>query len=120
MKITPAASLNIFAVYLGGLAVILLFIPNVLLTIFGLPETNEVWIRVLGMVVAFLAVYYMQMARVDNRVFMQTSVYVRASVVVFFVVFVLLNYAKVNLILLSGGDLLGAALTWYALRNAKS
>ncbi|GAB3639615.1 hypothetical protein [Spirosoma arcticum] len=41
-------------VLISGLS--LLFISNVLLTLFGFPPTNEPWIRVMGMLV--LAFYY--------------------------------------------------------------
>jgi hypothetical protein len=54
-----AKSLLVFAIYLMGLSLILLAVPNALLQPFGLDPTSEVWIRVVGMLVACLAVYYL-------------------------------------------------------------
>jgi len=117
MNVRPAVTMYVFAAYLAGLGAVLLIVPNVLLSIFGIPETTEVWIRVVGMLVLILALYYFQMARDNNRVFFQTSVYGRASVIVFFTVFVALGYAKPALILFGGIDLLGAIWTWFTLRS---
>jgi hypothetical protein len=35
-------------IYLVGLGLVLLLIPNVILPLFGFPTTEEVWIRVVG------------------------------------------------------------------------
>src|SRR5438552_580768 len=43
-----AKSLFVFGVYLCSLGVILLLFPNWLLHFFGVPPTNEVWIRING------------------------------------------------------------------------
>ena len=58
-----ARSVFIFGLYLALLGVILLVAPNFLLVMFFLPNTTEVWIRVVGVVVLFLAFYYIQAAR---------------------------------------------------------
>jgi hypothetical protein len=42
-------------VYVGLLGVVLLGVPNVLLAVFSLPGTTEVWIRVVGMLALILA-----------------------------------------------------------------
>jgi hypothetical protein len=63
---SPAArSLQAFAFYLGAVAATLLLAPNVLLDAFGVPRTTEVWIRVAGMVVGFLALYDWVAARTE-------------------------------------------------------
>jgi hypothetical protein len=54
-----ARSVFAFAIYLIILGGILLVMPNVLLTLFGFPTTDEVWIRITAIVVAsFVAVPY--------------------------------------------------------------
>ena len=46
---TPAAkSVYYFGFYLYLVGATLIFIPNFLLKTMGIPETNEVWIRVVG------------------------------------------------------------------------
>lgn len=118
MKTSPATTMFVFAFYLAGLAAIFLIIPNVLLSLFGLPETNEVWIRALGMVVLFLAVYYFQMARENNLTLIRTTIYTRATVPLFVIAFVALGFSSINLMLFAFPDLLGALWTWYAVNNA--
>jgi hypothetical protein len=112
-----ATSVFAFGVYLGGLSLILLLIPNFLLSVFGMMETEEVWIRVVGMLVLFLAVYYTQMAREENATFFWLTVYLRSAVILFFVLFVLLKMASPMLILFGAVDLAGGLWTWSALHK---
>jgi hypothetical protein len=55
-----AQSLFVFSIYLFTLGLILLIIPNFLLSIFSVPETQEVWIRVVGMLVIILGYFDFQ------------------------------------------------------------
>lgn len=116
----PAKSVHFFGFYLVGLGAILLAVPNLLLSVFGLPLTSEVWIRVVGMLVLLLGIYYVVLARAETTVFFRLSVYLRASVLVFFTAFVLLGIASPPLILFGGVDLLGALWTGLALRQSRS
>jgi hypothetical protein len=113
---TPAArSVRVFAVYLGLLAVPLLLAPNLLLRAFLLPPTSEVWIRVVGMLVALLAVYYWTAAAAELTPFFRASVLCRATVPLFFGIFVAAGWAAWPLLLFGAPDALGAAWTWRAL-----
>lgn len=116
---TPAArSVNLFGIYLLLLGVVLLTMPNLLLTMFGLAPTDEVWIRVVGMVVAFLGIYYRVAAAAELRPFFFATVLLRASVPVFFLIFVLAGWVGSALLLLGVVDLVGALWTWIALRKS--
>jgi hypothetical protein len=106
-----------FGIYLVGLSGLLLLIPNWLIGLFGIAPTSEVWIRVVGMLVFFLAMYYLQAARAEETGFLRWSVYLRASVIGFFSVFVLLDLAPAALLLFAGVDLMGAVWTALALRQ---
>jgi hypothetical protein len=112
-----AKSLFVFGVYLVGLSGMLLLIPNWLIGMFGIAPTSEVWIRVVGMLVLFLSVYYIQSARSELTAFARWSVYVRASVIGFFGLFVLLDLAPAALIIFAVVDLAGAIWTALALRQ---
>ncbi len=46
-----AKSVLVFSIYMFSLGLILVLFPNLLLNIFSVPETNEVWIRVVGVLV---------------------------------------------------------------------
>jgi hypothetical protein len=118
---TPAArSLRVFSVYLDVLALALLVAPNLLLQAFGLPHTSEVWIRVVGMLVAILAVYYWTAAAAELTPFFRATVLCRLSVPIFFLCFVVAGWARWPLVLFGAVDALGAAWTWRALGRAPS
>ncbi len=107
----------VFSWYLVGLGLVLLAMPNVLLGVFGMPTTTEVWVRVVGMLVLFLAYYYHIAARNELTALMRGTVHVRSSVIVFFTAFVLLGYANAMLIGFGVVDLFGAIWTAMALRE---
>ena len=114
-----AQSLFVFSIYLFILGLILLVIPNVLLNLFSLPETNEVWIRVVGMLVFLLGFYDFQASKNEMIKFFQWSVYARAVVPIFFIVFVLLDFAPPILILFGVIDAAAALWTHLSLRSEK-
>jgi hypothetical protein len=104
--------------YLLGLALALIAAPNVLLGAFGMPTTQEVWIRVVGMLVGFLGFYYVRHGRSADRAFLEMTVQVRVSVPAFFLAFVLLTGAPWQLLLFAVFDLVGLAWTWTSLRGS--
>lgn len=53
-----ARSLFVFGIYLFLLGAVLVVAPNLLLPLFQMPETSEVWIRVVGMLVFIVGYYY--------------------------------------------------------------
>jgi hypothetical protein len=116
----PAKSLFVFAIYLVGLGLVLLISPNTLIRIVGYPETHEVWVRVVGMLILFLAFYCFQAARKEWTDFFQWTVYPRSSVIVLFTAFVLLGLAPRVLILFGVIDLLAAIWTALALRASRT
>jgi hypothetical protein len=110
-----ARSLFVFAIYLIFVGLAFMVIPNVVLPLFGLPLTAEVWPRVAGMLALFLAVYYIHAARNEFTSFIKVTVYVRASVTLFFLVFVLLKFAPPTLMIIAVVDLAAALWTWFSL-----
>lgn len=115
-----AKSIFYFGIYLVLVGLTLLIIPNVLLGLFGLTETSEVWIRVVGMLAFILGVYYITAARHALRPFFQMSVYLRASVLLFFAVFVGLGMVGAPLLLFGLVDLGGALWTLQALKKERT
>ena len=112
-----AKSLFVFGIYLCGLGLILLLVPNLILQVFGAPTTNEVWIRVNGMFVLCLSFYYVQSARHGLAVFIRWTVWARAAVIIYFAALVLLASAPKALLLFGLIDLLAATWTWLALKK---
>lgn len=114
-----ALSLFVFSVYLFVLGIILIVIPNVLLSLFSFPETNEVWIRVVGMLLFILGFYYFQASKSEIKKFFQWTVYARTAVLLFFIVFVLLNFSPPILILFGFIDAVAALWTQLFLWSEK-
>ena len=115
---SAARSILVYSVYLIVQGGVLLAVPNIALRIFGLPETDEVWVRIVGMTVVFFSLYYAVAARYDFRPFFQLSVATRLSVPFIFGAFVVAGLASWNILLFTPIDILFALWTWLALRSA--
>ncbi len=113
-----AISIFAFAIYLLVLGAVLVTVPNVLLSLFRLPETDEVWVRVVGMLVLILAYYYIVVARNELTQLMRATVVARSSVLLFFLGFVVLAGAPPMLLLFGVVDLAAASWTGLALRSS--
>ena len=114
-----AKSLLVFAIYIFVQGSILVVIPNALLNLFGIPETTEVWLRMVGMLLVLLSYYYVQAARNEWTEFFQWTVYTRTLVLVFMVLFVLLVDAPPVIILFGFADFSFAMWTQFAMRSDK-
>jgi hypothetical protein len=115
-----AKSVYYFSFYLFITGLTLIFIPNVFLSTLQLPETNEIWIRVVGVLVICIGYYYFRMSVAGNAMFLKFTVQARIFVFICFAAFVLLKLAPTILIAFGGFDLLCAAWTWSALKKEKA
>jgi len=107
-------SARVFAVYVFAVSSVLVVAPNVLLSLFGIASTSEVWIRVAGVLAFNIGIYAWIGAR--HRPFLEASVYTRALVCAAFVVFALLGLASPMIVLFGLIDLAGGLWTWAALK----
>jgi hypothetical protein len=114
---SAAKSVYYFGFYLLILSVALTAFPNVLLNTFQMPETTEVWIRVVGVLVFSLGIYYVFMAQTNNTMFLTITVFIRTSILLWFIVFVLISWAEPMLIMFGIIDALGALWTYLELRK---
>lgn len=114
-----STSILVFGLYLVGMGLGLAAIPNLVLGMLGFPATDEIWIRVLGVVTLVLAYYYISAARADLKTFAQWTVPARIGVFAAFTAFVVLGFVGPVMILLGSVDLLGALWTGWALRAEK-
>jgi hypothetical protein len=115
-----ARSVFAFGVYFTLLGLTLFVAPNALLGLFGLPPTEEVWIRVAGILALAVGFYYLLAARAELAVFFRWSVYARAPVLPLFALLVVLGLAQPRLILFGLLDALGAIWTALALREPRA
>lgn len=111
-----AVSMFVFGIYLLVLGPTLMLAPAFLSGLFGLDAPQEVWIRVLGVLVSVLGFYYLFTARREAKDFFWATVWGRPVVIIFFTAFVLLDLAEPVLILFGAADLFGAGWTFAALR----
>ena len=93
--------------------------PNLLLTLAGLEPATDVWVRVTGMLIAILGLYYVLCAKHEVTYFFKLSVVGRILPSAFFIVFVVLGFARWQLILFSTVDISCALWTAAALRSGK-
>ena len=112
-----AKTIFYFGIYVIALGLILITIPNVLLSTFGFEETKEPWIRVLGVVVSALGYYYVVAAKSNALAFFNATVYGRAWVFLAFAGLAAVAIAKPALVLFGAADLLGAIWTFRAQRS---
>ncbi len=112
-----AKTVYYFSFYLLLTGVNLLVAPNLLLETFGMPPTDEVWIRVVGMLVFLIGVYYMAAAKLGMHAWFKVTVFTRIAVPLFFVAFVMMGWAGPSLLLFGGIDLAGSIWTYFALKK---
>ena len=113
-----AKSVFYFGLYLYVTGLTLIFIPNIFLKTLQLPETNEVWIRVMGLLAFLIGFYYHRSGAANNTAFFRLTVPARTLVFIAFIAFVLLDYVSPVLIVFGVVDLLGAIWTWTTLKKS--
>ncbi|SEA73031.1 hypothetical protein [Bizionia paragorgiae] len=112
-----AISVFIYGIYLAFIGLMLLFVPNVLLNLFDIESTSEVWIRFEGVLLLSTAVYYFIGAKYELIVILKTIAFIRFTVIVFFTAFVLLELVPPRIIIISVIDFLGGAWTYLMLKK---
>lgn len=111
-------SIIAYSAYLGTAGLCMALIPNVLIPLFGLEPTDEVWVRLFGFLAFVLGVKGIQGARQGYVRMMQLDVYTRLTFGVFLTVLVLMGLSPPVLLAFAVIDLAAAAWTEVALRRA--
>ncbi|MFN5135417.1 MAG: hypothetical protein ACK5DG_08870 [Chitinophagaceae bacterium] len=114
---TAAKTVLYFGFYLYVTGLTLLVAPNFLLSTFKMPVTEEVWIRVVGVLVTAIAFYYHQIGSKNIEAMLPLTVVARVFVFLSFVAFVVLQFVLPMLLVFGAIDLLGAVWTWMALKK---
>ncbi len=76
----PAFSLWVFSLYMFALGATLVAAPNILLPLFGVPETHEVWICIAGMLILFIGYLDFMASRHELHPFFAWTIPPRLSV----------------------------------------
>ena len=111
-----ARTVQAFGAYLAVLAIGLMAAPDLLLPLFGMPRTTEVWIRVAGLVVFNEGVCYWFAAKSNAIPFFRASFYVRCLAPIVFGIFVLAGLASPPLVAFGLVDLMAGIWTFLTLR----
>ncbi len=112
-----AKSIYYFGFYLYIVGLMLVFIPNIFLKLVQLPETTEVWIRVVGVLALCIGFYYHRVGAKNLHSFFALTVTSRIMVFIAFTIFALMKWVSPMLIGIGAIDLAGALWTWFALRK---
>ncbi len=112
-----AKSVLIYGIYLAINGLMLLLTPNVLTSSLSIEPTNEVWIRLSGILLMAIAVYYILAAKYEIIVIMKATAFIRFSIIFFFTAFALLDLVSPNIIIISVIDFLGGFWTYVMLKK---
>jgi len=104
-------SILVFGIYLIFVGAGFLFIPNILLPLFKFPKTDEPWIRVAGVLVLIIALFYLVAAGYNLTIIFWTTIFGRSFVLLSFAALVLAKKAKPMLLMFGVIDALGAIWT---------
>jgi hypothetical protein len=111
-----AKSVFVFGIYVACLGVMLVFFPNPLLRLVGVPATSEVWIHLAGMLLIFMGFFYVMAGRAQLVPFFRWTLVTRGAAAAFVTGFVLARLISPVILLFWLGDLAGALWTLFALR----
>ena len=112
-------SLTVQGIYVLLTGLQLIFVPNLLIGMFGFEEASEIWIKVLGIVVLALSVFYYAINKSGNAEVVMATVWARLLISAGFIFLVISGQTKPNLILFSGIDIATAVWTWFELKKVK-
>ena len=111
-----ALTIKVSCCYIIALGLALVIAPNLLLAALRMPASSDVWIRVLGVVVINIGVFFWVAARTEAVALFRASVIVRPLALLWFGAFVLLGFASPMLLLFGVIEVAGALWTWSALK----
>ena len=112
-----AKSVFIYGIFYALNGIMLLLAPNVLLDSLGLENTSEVWIRLAGILLSAISVYYIIAAKYELIVIIKATAFIRFTIIFFFTAFVLLDMVSSSIIAISVIDFVGGAWTFLMLKK---
>jgi hypothetical protein len=115
---STARSIFYYSFYMMGMGLGLLFIPNLILGIFGFEPLTDVWIHILGLFAFCAGMLYFHCGRTNQTGFFHISIIERIVFFLGMVGIVLFLPANPLLALIGSVDLFGAIWTALTLRRA--
>jgi len=117
--ITDQSSLSmfVFSLYMLTLGLAFMFIPNPIITIFGFEPVTDFWIRIVGLLLLILSVYYYMAVKEKAYNFYRWTTIGRLPIFFVFLAFVILNIAPPILLLFGAFETGCAIWTLQALKK---
>ncbi len=115
-----AITIRIYSFYLFGMGAGMMFVPNLLLPLFGFAETSEIWIRMLGLFTFTTGIYYFYSSAYEQLAFFRSTVAGRIFFFLITIVFVFVFHQSPMLAAIGSVDFFGALCTFIALRTFKN
>ena len=106
-----ARTIFVFGIYESVAGLIFLLVPNLALALFGLPTTDEVWIRLFGLILIIIGYFYLMAARTETTAFFTWTVLPRMLVLPVHLALVFLGPTHPLLLIFGLIDFLGAYWT---------
>ena len=103
--------------YILALGLGLVLVPNMVLSLLRMAPTSEIWIRVLGVVMINIGVFFWVAARTEAIALFRASVYIRPLAMLWFGAFVLLGLVSPVLLVFGVIETAGALWTWLTLKS---
>ena len=113
---SSSRSMTAWTVYVLLLGAVLLFVPNLLLSIFQIEETDEVWIRVIGLLLIGYGAYYWTAIQAEFIAMYRMSVWVRWGIAAGLVTLAF-TVGPWQLVLFASFDFLSGLWTMLTLRS---
>lgn len=111
-------SIQVFAVYIFGLGLGAILIPQQIMSFLGITPPQEVWVRILGLVVFVISLYYFSMARQRIVPFYRITTWGRWIVGLGIISFALVGWGEPRIAIFGVIDTLGGIWTYYCLKKA--
>ena len=112
-----ARSVFVYGIFYAINGLMLLLAPNILLDSLSIENTTEVWIRLAGILLTAISIYYFIAAKYEIIVIMKATAFIRLTIILFFTAFVLLDMVSSSIIIISILDFIGGAWTYLMLRK---
>ena len=112
-----AKTIFIFGLYMVITGLVLLIVPEVLFNVADHPTPPDVMSRIAGMLLLLFSYMYFRSALDEVTQFFHWTVHMRPFIIVFLIVFYLLDLASPIIITFGVIDLVGALWTWWAIRK---
>ena len=107
----PTLSIFIWGIYVSLIGLLLFFIPDKTLFLFGHDKPKDYWVRVVGIITFSLGFFYLNSALNEVYSFYWASIYARIAGLIGFSGLVVFKIVKPKMILFGLIDLIGAVWT---------